>query len=138
MNDEFQYNCILKSSDDSVIRKMESFGLKRSMDCRAQDYIASYNGWIITSRRHLLGGYIECSDVRTFLALTSQRVSSSHPDNLWIVVRPSLGYRIGNLYYNLPLMSNISPGSYRRATLDEIVNFMKKNQDFCLRFEEKA
>ena len=129
----FLYDAAIKSSSGELIDRLVERGLKRSMILDRFEYIATYKGWVVSYTRRPLGEYIFCDTEREFETIALQTDSDYDISSLFIVLKSTPGYRPGNLYQQLPYQSNIHPDFYRRADSEDILKFMKKNQDFSLK-----
>ena len=129
----FLYDAVIRSDSGELIDRLVEKGLKRSMILDKFEYVATYKGWVVSYTRKPLGSYIFCDTEREFEAIALQTDSDYDTSSLFIVLKSTPGYKPGNLYQHLPLQSNIHPSFYRRADSEDILKFMKKNQDFSLK-----
>lgn len=129
----FLYDAAIRSDSRELIDRLVGKGLKRSMILDKFEYVATYKGWVVSYMRKPLGGYIFCDTEDQFEAIALQTDSDYDASSLFIVLKSTPGYKPGNLYQHLPLQSNIHPSFYRRADSEDILKFMKKNQEFSLK-----
>lgn len=129
----FLYDVAIKSDSRELIDRLVERGLKKSMILDRFEYVATYKGWVVSYMRKPLGSYIFCDTEREFEAIALQTGDDYDPSSLFVVLKSMPGYKPGNLYQHLPLQSNIHPSFYRRADSEDILKFMKKNQEFSLK-----
>ena len=129
----FLYDAAIKSDSRELIDRLVERGLKKSMILDKFEYVATYKGWVVSYMRKPLGNYIFCDTEREFEAIALQTEIDEDVSSLFVVLKSSPGYRPGNLYQHLPFQSNIHPSFYKRADPEDILKFMKKNQEFSLK-----
>lgn len=129
----FLYDVAIKSDSRELIDRLVERGLKKSMILDKFEYVATYKGWVVSYMRKPLGSYIFCDTEREFEAIALQTGDDYDPSSLFVVLKSTPGYKPGNLYQHLSFQSNIHPSFYRRADPEDILKFMKKNQEFSLK-----
>lgn len=125
--------CFIRKYSDELIKKLSDLGYHTAHCGSGYTYIECAGRWATANSvlyEEDLEGYIDCgTNEELFLALAAMTDEPCNPIEYYKVTTSCGTYEKGQVTQLLPLMSNIHPSCYRKATAQEIIEHFTEKEE---------
>lgn len=130
---KFIQPCFIRKYSDELIKKLSDLGYHTAHCGSGYTYIECVDRWATACSvlyEEDLEDYIDCgTNEELFLALAAMTDGPFNPIEYYTITTSSGTYEKGQVTQFLPLISNIHPSCYRKATAQDIIRHFKDKED---------
>lgn len=125
--------CFIRKNTPELRKKLKELGQRHNdLDKDEYEWLAANHGMFISVSEgfeRLLTDDIDCgTNEELFLALAAMTDTPFNPVEYYTITTSSGTYEKGQVTQFLPLMSNIHPNCYRKATAQEIIEHFTEKE----------